>query len=88
MIYHDSSKLLSKVSDLLKKILKEYMNTDFESHKTSFSFLNTDKGIGDRGLLTILFISKFIDSKDLEYEKILVKIKFMENELENVTDIF
>ena len=64
------------------------MNTDFESHKTSFSFLNTDIGIGDRGLLTILFISKLIDSKDLEYEKILVKIKFMENELENVTDIF
>ena len=66
-----------KDCDLLKKILKEYMNTDFESHKTSFSFLNTDIGIGDRGLLTILFISKLIDSKDLEYEKILVKIKFM-----------
>lgn len=69
--------------ETLTPILKEYMNIDLESHKTSCSILNTD--VGDRGLLIILYLSKFIDGIGIESEKILEKIKFHGPELENIT---
>lgn len=69
--------------DTLLPILYEYMNIDLLSHKTNYSDLYTD--IGDRGLLTILYLSKFIDGMGIESDKILEKIKENWMELDNIT---